>query len=105
MAMNDLSVNQVYQIVNAIVNDVKGGNQTAPVDTAGFVAQATTALKTGYDPVIQSISQIMHKTIFSDRAYRPIFTLPNWLSSSNMWYLQAYGCFILVILPILKLFD
>lgn len=74
MAMNDLSVNQVYQIVNAIVNDVKGGNQTAPVDTAGFVAQATTALKTGYDPVIQSISQIMHKTIFSDRAYRPIFT-------------------------------
>lgn len=74
MAMNDLSINQNYQIVNAITNDVKGGNLSAPVNTAGFVAQATTALKTGYDPVINSISQIMHKTIFSDRAYRPIFS-------------------------------
>lgn len=74
MAMNELSINQIYQIVNAITNDVKGGNLSAPVNTAGFVAQATTALKTGYDPVINSISQIMHKTIFSDRAYRPIFS-------------------------------
>lgn len=74
MAMNELSINQIYTIVNQIVNDVKGGNLTAPVNTAGFLAQATTALKTGYDPVINSISQIMHKTIFSDRAYRPIFS-------------------------------
>lgn len=73
MAMNEMSINQIYQLVNAICNDVKGGTLTAPVNTAGFVAQATTALKTGYDPVINSISQIMHKTIFSDRAYRPIF--------------------------------
>ena len=73
MAMNEMSINQVYQIVNAICNDVKGGQLSAPVNTAGFIAQATTALKTGYDPVINSISQIMHKTIFSDRAYRPIF--------------------------------
>lgn len=73
MAMNEMSINQVYQIVNQICNDVKGGNLTAPVNTAGFLAQATTALKTGYDPVINAISQIMHKTIFSDRAYRPIF--------------------------------
>ena len=38
-------------------------------------------------------------------SFRPLFTLPNWLSGENMWYLQAYGCFILVILPILKLFE
>lgn len=74
MAMNEMSINQIYQIVNTITNNVKGGNQAAPVDTAGFIAQATTALLTGYDPVINSISQIMHKTIFSDRAYRPIFS-------------------------------
>lgn len=74
MAMNEMSINQIYTIVNQIVNDVKNANLTAPVNTAGFVAQATTALKTGYDPVINSISQIMHKTIFSDRAYRPIFS-------------------------------
>lgn len=74
MAMNEMSINQIYQLVNTITNNVKGGNQAAPIDTAGFIAQATTALQTGYDPVINSISQIMHKTIFSDRAYRPIFS-------------------------------
>ena len=38
-------------------------------------------------------------------SYNTIFKLPNWLSGENLWYLQAYGCFILVILPILKLFE
>lgn len=37
--------------------------------------------------------------------YRPLFRLPNWLSGKNMWYVQAYGLFILVILPLLKLFE
>ncbi len=41
----------------------------------------------------------------SYKSYRPLFTLPNWLSGENMWYLQAYGCFILVVLPVLKLFE
>lgn len=35
----------------------------------------------------------------------PLFTLPNWLSGDNMWYLQAYGIFILIALPLLKLFE
>lgn len=34
-----------------------------------------------------------------------VFTLPNWLSGENMWYLQAYGIFILIVLPLLKLFE
>ena len=37
--------------------------------------------------------------------YKAVFRLPNWLSGENLWYLQAYGCFILVVLPILKLFE
>lgn len=41
----------------------------------------------------------------SYKTYLPIFTLPNWLSGSNMWYLQAYGCFILIVLPLLKMFE
>ena len=73
MAMNTLSVEQVYTIVNQITQMVTGTQQAAPVSTAGFVAQATTALQTGYDPIINAVSQIMHKTIFSSRAYRPLF--------------------------------
>lgn len=38
-------------------------------------------------------------------SYRPLFTLPNWLSGENLWYLQAYGLFLIVILPLLKLFE
>lgn len=34
-----------------------------------------------------------------------LFTLPNWLSGENLWYLQAYGIFILCVLPLLKLFE
>ena len=34
-----------------------------------------------------------------------IFTFPNWFSGENLWYLQAYGIFILLILPLLKLFE
>lgn len=37
--------------------------------------------------------------------FKPLFTLPNWLSGDNLWYLQAYGIFLLVILPVLKLFE
>lgn len=73
MAMNELSINQIYQLVNAITNNVTNGQAPVPVDTASFVAQATTALRTGYDPVLNAISQIMHKTIFSSRAYQSIF--------------------------------
>ena len=38
-------------------------------------------------------------------SFKPIFNLPNWLSEKNLWYLQAYGLFILVIIPLLKLFE
>lgn len=38
-------------------------------------------------------------------SFRPIFTLPNWFSTDNLWYLQVYGLFILLVLPLLKLFE
>ena len=37
--------------------------------------------------------------------FKLVFTLPNWISGENVWYLQAYGVFVLVILPLLKLFE
>ena len=43
--------------------------------------------------------------VFHLPGFQLIFTLPNWLSGDNLWYLQSYGCFILVVLPLLKLFE
>ena len=41
----------------------------------------------------------------SYKSYRPIFNLPNWFSGESLWYLQLYGLFILIFLPILKSFE
>lgn len=38
-------------------------------------------------------------------SFKPTFNLPNWLSGKNMWYLQAYCIFILIIVPLLKHFE
>ncbi|MCQ2519893.1 MAG: acyltransferase [Lachnospiraceae bacterium] len=38
-------------------------------------------------------------------SYKPSFNLFSWLCDTNTWYLQAYGVFILLILPILKYFE
>lgn len=38
-------------------------------------------------------------------SYKPMFEFPNWFSGANMWYFQAYGVFLLIIMPILKYFE
>ena len=43
--------------------------------------------------------------IETNDAFRPLFTLPNWFSGENLWYLQAYGMFILFVIPLLKTFE
>ena len=37
--------------------------------------------------------------------FKPLFRLPNWFSEKNLWYLQVYGLFILLIIPLLKKFE
>ena len=58
--------------------------------------------------VLTVINLVLLTTLYpfsSYETFHPLFTLPNWFSGSNLWYLQAYGCFILVVLPLLKLFE
>lgn len=81
--MDSMTLNQVSTILNSIYTQVTG--QTAPVatNTAAFVAQATTALKTGYDPVINAISQVLTRTIFSIRPYNAKFGMLR--KTSEQW--------------------
>jgi hypothetical protein len=71
--MDSMSIVQASTVLNSIYAQATG--KTAPVatNTAEFVAQATTALKTGYDPVINAISQVITRTIFSIRPYSAKF--------------------------------
>lgn len=64
MAVNDLTFNQLSMVLNSIVQQATGQQVLQVTNTAEFVSVAQTALKTGYDPVLQAISQVLSRTIF-----------------------------------------
>lgn len=70
---NSLTFEQISTVLNDIAQQATGQKSIAAVDTSQFVAQANTALQTGYDRVIGSISQVLDKTIFSTRPYSAKF--------------------------------
>lgn len=71
--MNSFSIDQVSTVLNAIVTQATGqANLTAITTPAQFVSVAQTTLKTGYDPIINAISQVWSRTIFAERAYTGI---------------------------------
>lgn len=70
---NDLNFTQAATVLNEIQQQATGQKTIAPVDSSSFVASAQTVLKTGYDPIINAISQVLSRTIFSVRPYRRKF--------------------------------
>lgn len=69
MPANELSINQVSTILNAVVKQATGNTALATVDGNNFATVAQLPLKIGYDPVIKAISQVLSSTIFSVRPY------------------------------------
>ena len=68
--MSELTFNQISTVLKEVYQQATGKTTLAPVDTNSFIAVATTALETGYDPVLKAISQTLSKTIFSNRNYK-----------------------------------
>lgn len=67
---NDLNFTQISTMLNDIHKQVTGNqNAVAPIDTSQFVNVATTTLMQGYDVVLNAISQMVGRTIFSIRPY------------------------------------
>lgn len=69
MAANELTFNQLSVILNSIVKQATGQISTVKIDMNNFASVGTTLLKSGYDPVLNAISQVLSKTIFSTRPY------------------------------------
>lgn len=68
--MIDLDINQISTIVNAVVNEATGRNATIQlVNDKDLVSVGTTLLKMGYDKTINSLSQVLTRTLFSERPY------------------------------------
>lgn len=69
MSVNDIKVQQAGTILTAIVKQATGVAPLSVANTAEFVSVAQTALKTGTDPIINALSQMWGRTIFSVRPY------------------------------------
>lgn len=83
--MNTMNFSQAATVLTDIVKQATGQEAITAITTPqDFVAVAQTALKTGYDPVINAISQVWSRTIFSVRDYRTPM-------DSLLWELPRYG--------------
>lgn len=70
---NELSFNQVAKILNDVQKQATGQAALTATNTAEFVTAATTTLKVGVDPVLNAVSQVLTRTIFSVRPYHRKF--------------------------------
>lgn len=73
MGVNDMQFNQLATVLNSIVGQATGQAQITPVDESQFISVAQVGLKTGYDPLITAVSQVLSRTIFSVRPYNAKF--------------------------------
>lgn len=69
MAVNTMTINQLSTVLNSIVNQARGSAGLAAVNTGDFVSVAKAGLVSGYDPLATAISQVLSRTIFSNRPY------------------------------------
>lgn len=68
-SVNDMVVNQAGTILTSLVKQATGQSLITPTNPTEFVSVATTALKMGVDPIINAMSQMWGRTIFSQRPY------------------------------------
>lgn len=74
MAVNELSFSQSAAFLTDLYEQATGQKPSITVvDSGSFITVAQAVLKTGYDTVINSISQVLSRTIFSIRPYTAKF--------------------------------
>ena len=73
MSVNNMTFEQIATVLNAVNAQATGASPVAMVNTSDFVSVAQTVLKAGYDPVINAISQVIGRNIFSNRPYNRKF--------------------------------
>lgn len=70
MSVNSLTFEQSAAFLMDMYKEATGKNSTINVvDTGTFTTVATTLLQMGYDPIINAITQVLDKSIYSIRPY------------------------------------
>lgn len=75
MSVNQLRIEDIYQIMNVLHTQATGRSAIAPVNTSEFVSMATTTLAAGTDPVYNSLMQLLGRTVFIARPYTRRFDI------------------------------
>lgn len=73
MASNAMTIEQISTVLNTIMGQATGISGIGNYAANSFVTIGQTALLTGYDPIMNAISQTLSRTIFSTRNYSPHF--------------------------------
>ena len=69
MSVNTLNFEQVSTVLTSIVKQATGQTVITPTDTGSFTTVAQIALRADRDAVMQAISNVLGRTIFSIRPY------------------------------------
>ena len=69
MSVNTMTFEQVSSVLTAIVQQATGQAVLAPVDTSSFVSIGQVALRADRDAVMNAITNVLGRTIFSIRPY------------------------------------
>ena len=69
MSVNNLAIEDIYQLMNSLHQQATGQVSIAPTNTADFVSMATTTLAAGTDTVYGALMNEIGRTIFSVRPY------------------------------------
>ena len=69
---NDLTFNQLSTVLNQIQKQATGSTSIVATET-DFVTVGQMVLKTGYDTTLSAISQVLTRTLFSNRPYAAKF--------------------------------
>ena len=65
-----MSFEQASSLLNSIHDQVTGETTLPATNTQDFISVANNTLRAGYDPVLGAITQMVNRTIFSNRPYR-----------------------------------
>lgn len=70
---NQMSIDQVSLVLRNVISQATGQTELAALDTKQLLTIGKKLLETGVDPVMNAISQVISRTIFSNRPYRRKF--------------------------------
>jgi len=74
MSVNVMNFEQAATLLTSLHQQATGQTAITPTDESGFVSMAQATLRAGYDPIINSISQMIGETLIAVRPYNAKLT-------------------------------